>query len=183
MEEAVVIGILLFSCALLGLTMLDGEGLRKAEARVGVAQPATSDSLWQFKQDAEKDRRGLHLSLQAYQRGDRAIEAIDAPRILARREVLHDQGQCAELSSDVIDRYRCFADDLARLRKEKLRVPATGTNKGKHSHSASFRWSGATKGRSAPPIGSAYAHGQLPAPMRQMPRDQLPLAESVSTRV
>ena len=61
---------------------------------------------------------GLHHTLQNFEAETRTADGIAPPRILARREPKTESCGYTELSDDVLNRYRCYADDLARLREE-----------------------------------------------------------------
>lgn len=183
MEETIVIGVLLISCVILGITMLGDAEIREAESSVAEAQ-----SDWFGLADVTPaimtgDHAGEQRSRPVYNRAGEPLEPIEEPRILARHSQVALPDNSPELSDDVLNRYRYFADDLSRLREELAYSPVRAATLVMQRQNRAERSEASLTRHTAPPIGTAFAQKRPLGEKLADIRNQLPVAESVSMRV
>ena len=183
MEEAIVIGVLLISCVVLGITMLGDAELRETESRIADTHFEWSGLESDTPRDvSDRQVQGLH-SLPVFHRMDQPPEAIEAPRILARQNPPVSPDSYDELSDDVFNRYRYFADELSRLREELAYSPVRAATLVMQRQSLIDQPLSPAALRAAPPIGTAFAQKRPVARKLADGSSQLPVADSVSIRV
>ncbi|RGP42118.1 hypothetical protein BPTFM16_02429 [Altererythrobacter insulae] len=127
MEVFLILAVLLFSCLTLASTTFEATDIVSREHYATGSHAAIRQnghlSLRPLEDDDIGNEFGLHHTLQNFETETRKADGIAPPRILARRESEGGSWGYTELSDDVLNRYRCYADDLARLREELNLTP------------------------------------------------------------
>lgn len=183
MEEYVVIGVLLISCVVLGITMLDDTELRETES--GFAE--TQFEWLGLEGDIPQEMTGRYAqvmqSFRHFRRDGETQDQIEAPKILARNNSSASEDNHGELSEGVLSRYRCFADDLSRLREELAYSPVRAATAMMQRQDWAEQSVSPAPCRVAVPIGAVFAQKRPLDEKLAAIRDQLPVAEPVSIRV
>lgn len=127
MEVFLILAVLLFSCLALASTRFETiDILSREHGATGLHAANWQNGHLSFGSLEEANAGnefGLHHTLQNFEAETRTADGIAPPRILARREPKAESYGYTELSDDVLNRYRCYADDLARLREELNLTP------------------------------------------------------------